>query len=282
VTGGIQPNNSAARIVFVPAGDMGTTGATGPTGPTGTNGTNGAVGATGPTGATGTNGAIGPTGPTGSTGQAGPTGPTGLQGVTGSTGSTGDNGIAISPTAPVSTSILWADTTQTARTVGPTGPQGPTGATGPQGIQGVTGATGTIDDSIGTGIIALAQTSSSQTFSTTSNVTYTGLSITADVVAGRTYRLKVSFPAQGNSGTDYIAVCCITAADGLQLQYSGQDVRNTTDQWVFAPEIIWTPVFTQSITRLVRGRCSVASVSWKSMTNVFATASFTLEDLGVL
>ena len=77
----------------------------------------GLTGATGPTGATGL------TGPTGLTGSTGPTGPTGLTGSAGPTGATGAEGIQTSATAPINTSILWADTMTTgaAGTVPPGG-----------------------------------------------------------------------------------------------------------------------------------------------------------------
>ena len=64
----------------------------------------GLTGATGPTGATGL------TGPTGLTGS---TGPAGLTGSAGPTGATGAEGIQTSATAPINTSILWADTMTT-------------------------------------------------------------------------------------------------------------------------------------------------------------------------
>lgn len=70
----------------------------------------GLTGATGPTGATGL---TGPTGLTGSTGATGPTGLTGSAGPTGATGATGAEGIQTSATAPINTSILWADTMTT-------------------------------------------------------------------------------------------------------------------------------------------------------------------------
>ena len=65
------------------------------------------------TGATGPIGATGLTGPTGLTGSTGPTGPTGLTGSAGPTGATGAEGILTSATAPINTSILWADTMTT-------------------------------------------------------------------------------------------------------------------------------------------------------------------------
>jgi len=69
----------------------------------------------------GTQGLIGPTGPTGPTGPSdGPTGPT---------GPTGPEKLIISSTAPVDTTVLWADTS-TEPLFGATGPTGPTG---PQG-----------------------------------------------------------------------------------------------------------------------------------------------------
>lgn len=56
----------------------------------------------------------GPTGPTGGAGSVGPTGPVGL---------------VVQGTAPIDTTIIWADTTTTG-SVGPTGPTGPQGSSG--------------------------------------------------------------------------------------------------------------------------------------------------------
>lgn len=116
-----------------PTGLTGSTGATGPTGLTGSAGPTGAAGANGTNGTNGTNGAAAtiavgttttgtaavtnsgsssaavfnftvPQGVAGATGTTGPAGPT---------GATGAQGIQTSATAPINTSILWADTMTT-------------------------------------------------------------------------------------------------------------------------------------------------------------------------
>ena len=116
-----------------PTGLTGSTGATGPTGLTGSAGPTGAAGANGTNGTNGTNGAaatiaVGTT----TTGTAavtnsgsssaavfnftvpqGVAGATGATGATGPTGATGAEGIQTSATAPINTSILWADTMTT-------------------------------------------------------------------------------------------------------------------------------------------------------------------------
>ena len=78
--------------------------------------------------------------------QQGPTGATGPTGPTSTVpGPTGPVGLVVQGTAPIDTTIIWADTTTTG-SVGPTGPTGPTGATGttgPTGTAGPTGAAGT-------------------------------------------------------------------------------------------------------------------------------------------
>ena len=77
----------------------------------------GETGPTGPQGGVGPAGATGSQGPQGSTGAAstvaGPQGPQGSQGPQGDTGDTGVEGIVTAATAPIDTSVLWADTTTT-------------------------------------------------------------------------------------------------------------------------------------------------------------------------
>ena len=70
----------------------------------------------------------------------GPMGFQGFQGPTGVQGPIGFPGINITPTAPVVTDILWADTTVASFNY--TGPQGPTGPQGSQGFQGNQGFQG--------------------------------------------------------------------------------------------------------------------------------------------
>lgn len=57
----------------------------------------------------------------GETGPTGPTGPQGTTGVTGVTGVTGPEGVVIQSTAPASTSIIWADTSDAGDAVIPVG-----------------------------------------------------------------------------------------------------------------------------------------------------------------
>lgn len=77
---------------------------------------------------------IGATGLTGPVGPQGVTGASGATGAAGAAGATGPSGVSISATAPVSTSVLWADTTVASfNFTGPQGAQGVQGAIGPQG-----------------------------------------------------------------------------------------------------------------------------------------------------
>jgi hypothetical protein len=164
-------------------GPQGIQGETGETGATGIQGIQGDTGATGPQGEVGPQGDVGPqglqgaastvAGPQGEVGPQGDVGPQGLQGAAstvagpqgavgpqgpqgdigpqGDTGDTGADGIVIAATAPIDTSVLWADTTTTGAGgagggVGPQGPQGVQGDVGPQGDVGATGATGAQGD----------------------------------------------------------------------------------------------------------------------------------------
>jgi hypothetical protein len=84
---------------------------------------------------------------------------TGDIGDQGPTGPTGPETLVVAATAPVDTSVLWADTSTEALfgATGPTGPTGPAGAagetgpTGPNGLNGETGPTGPTGDSGPTG-----------------------------------------------------------------------------------------------------------------------------------
>jgi hypothetical protein len=151
---GAEGAQGAQSTVEGPQGAQGAQGALGPQGPIGAQstvegpqgaqGAQGAVGSQGPQGFQGSNGAVGgqgavgAQGAVGSQGAAGSQGPQGAQGDIGPQGDTGDTGaqgIVTAATAPIDTSVLWADTT-TAGTAGAQGAQGAQGDVGPQGDTG--------------------------------------------------------------------------------------------------------------------------------------------------
>ena len=148
----------------------------GPPGPTGP----APEGVFGPTGPTGPQGNLGPTGPSGPQGDPGPTGPTGPTGPQGELGPQGPQG-ELGPQGPQGE-------------LGPQGPQGETGPTGPQGPQGELGPTGPIGPQ-GPG--------ADQDLNTSSNVTFSNITVSNTVTAA-------TFVTPGEGGT-------ITGVDSLTV-----------------------------------------------------------------
>jgi len=95
-------------------GTQGTVGSQGTQGTIGTQGSTGTQGAEGLQGLTGNQGITGNQGTTGNTGNNGAQGTQGIQGNQGTQGILGTSGIVVSSTPPVSTNVLWEDTTASA------------------------------------------------------------------------------------------------------------------------------------------------------------------------
>lgn len=173
---------AAASATAGTAGSSGINGTTGNAGSSGTHGNSGSAGLSRSSGTAGVSGSSGSAGTSGSTGTSGATGPTGAQGPQGPTGATGSSGTSGASGANGAT--------------GPTGPTGATGPTGPQGpaTPGPTGPTGP------TGAQG-PQTIYNQSLTTSANVTYGNMAMTAAYAGGNYYGPKVSNSA--NQGVSW-------------------------------------------------------------------------------
>ena len=161
------------------SGTSATSGDAGSSGTAGTSGSDGLSGSSGTAGTSGSSATAGTSGSAGTTGAIGPVGPQGAQGPTGATGSSGTSGLSRNngPTGAT----------------GPQGPQGPTGAQGPAnpGNTGPTGPTGAQGP----------QTVYNQSLTTSANVTYGNMAMTASYAGGNYLTGKVSNSA--NQGVSW-------------------------------------------------------------------------------
>lgn len=114
--------------------------------------------------------------------------------------------------------------------------------------------------------------------SSTSYTDVASMAFAAVGSASRLYRVSVSVPASGQTASGFVASLAVCDANDNVLLELRQDVRNTTDEWTFAGDVVVSPNAFFGVK--LRARTSVGSTAWRVNPTSTRPALLLVEDIG--